>query len=152
MAVFPFTTFDNPLATNNTSAFDINDAGQIVGYYQDSRREAHGFLLSGGTYTTPDVSSANPAFGTLAQGINDAGQIVGYYEGNDLGFHGFLYSGGTPTLLSMIPHLPPAAPRHTVSTMQARSSGRPTVTASSLSLTAKARIATPPSTFPRPLE
>jgi probable HAF family extracellular repeat protein len=53
----------------------------------------HGFLLSGGTYTTLDGPSATE---TVAAAINDAGQIVGTYV-NNTGAHGFLYNpnGGT---------------------------------------------------------
>jgi probable HAF family extracellular repeat protein len=56
----------------------------------------HGFLESGGTYTTLDDPSATQ--GTVARGINDAGQIVGFYT-NATGQHGFLLSGGTYTTL-----------------------------------------------------
>ena len=54
----------------------------------------HGFLYSGGTYTTLDDPSAIPGGGgTTASGINAAGQIVGYYNGIS-GAHGFLYNNG----------------------------------------------------------
>src|SRR5262249_52992740 len=46
----------------------------------------HGFLLSGGTYTTLDDPSANN--GTSAFGINNAGQIAGTFV--NAGNHGFL--------------------------------------------------------------
>src|SRR5262249_24601204 len=47
----------------------------------------HGFLLSGGFYTTIDGPSATT--GTEALGINDNGQILGFY-GNAGGVHGFI--------------------------------------------------------------
>jgi hypothetical protein len=51
----------------------------------------HGFLYSGGSYTTID----NPvAIGTLAVGINNAGQIVGSYFDSGGGDHGFLATLG----------------------------------------------------------
>src|SRR5712691_7403501 len=59
----------------------------------------HGFLYSGGVYTTLDYPlETNGA--TLATGINDAGQIVGYYavDGSS-NWHSFLYSGGKYTTL-----------------------------------------------------
>ena len=39
-----------------TFASGINDAGQIVGSFQDANGHRHAFLYSGGTYTTFDVS------------------------------------------------------------------------------------------------
>src|SRR6516225_4456511 len=89
-----YTTIDGP-AGFNTGAMGINRAGQIVGSYQDAKG-VHGFLLSGGTYTTLDDPLATN--GTYANDINDAGEIVGYYQ-NASGDHGFLFSGGTYTTL-----------------------------------------------------
>ena len=58
-----------------------------MGDYVDSGGTSHGFLYSGGTYTTltdPFAISGDPNHtnGTVAFGINDAGQIVGYYYGS----------------------------------------------------------------------
>ena len=72
----------------------INATGQIVGDYYVSRGSTHGFLYSGGHYTTLD----DPLGITIAQGINDTGQIVGYYQESG-SVHGFLYSGGQYTTL-----------------------------------------------------
>src|SRR6266478_2637150 len=95
MPVNIYTTLDDPMATNGTSATAINTAGQIVGNY--STGVSHGFLLSGGQYTTLDDPMATN--GTSANGINSGGQIVGSYI--DAGFksHGFLLSGGQYTTL-----------------------------------------------------
>lgn len=57
----------------------------------------HGFLLSGGTYTTIDDPSATN--GTFAEAINDRGQIVGFYQDRARSTHGFLLSGGVYTTL-----------------------------------------------------
>ena len=59
-------------------ASDIDDAGQIVGYFGDSAG-THGFVYTGGSFTTLDAPGAAPPVGTLAFGINDAGQIVGSF-------------------------------------------------------------------------
>jgi probable HAF family extracellular repeat protein len=92
-----YTTLDGPLATGAV-ANGINNAGQIVGYYQDSSSfKTRGFLYSGGIYTTLDDPLAT--MGTFPQGINDAGQIVGYYKDSSFKNHGFLYSGGIYTTL-----------------------------------------------------
>src|SRR5256885_955043 len=47
------TTLDDPEGTA-THAYGINDAGQIVGTYYDASNNPHGFLYSGGGYTTLD--------------------------------------------------------------------------------------------------
>jgi probable HAF family extracellular repeat protein len=72
---------------NATYARGINDAGQIVGLYEDSSGTQHGFLYSGGKYTTIDDPLGT--VDTAAFGINDAGQIAGYYQDSS-GQHGFL--------------------------------------------------------------
>src|SRR5438034_4679926 len=91
-----FTTIDDPAADTisgeRTRAFAINAAGQIVGDFG-----RHGFLYSGGTFTTIDVPGADY---TQAFGINHAGQIVGNF-GNDTGTHGFLYSDGIFTTIDV---------------------------------------------------
>jgi probable HAF family extracellular repeat protein len=102
-----YTTLDDPQSIfdpacgglncpGNTQAYGINNAGQIVGQYTDSNRLRHGFLYSGGSYTTLDDPLATN--GTFARGINNAGQIVGQYI-DGRGEHGFLYSGGVYTTL-----------------------------------------------------
>jgi probable HAF family extracellular repeat protein len=82
----PLPALDDPLATGFTVAYGINNAGQIVGEYQN----AHGFLLSGGVYTTFDDPLAT--LGTSAYGINDMGQIVGDYSDAGGVSHGFIRS------------------------------------------------------------
>jgi probable HAF family extracellular repeat protein len=96
MPINIFNTFNDPLAlTGTTDAFGVNDMDQIVGRYQDATG-LHGFLLSGGTYTT--LNDPLATMGTDAYGINATGQIVGYYT-NATGDQGFLLSGGTYTTL-----------------------------------------------------
>jgi probable HAF family extracellular repeat protein len=93
-----FSTINVPGASE-TWAYDINEAGQIVGSFQN-RPESndgiyHGFLDVNGTFSTIDVPGASETF---AEGINDAGQIVGFFRTDgDRAFlyHGFLYVGGT---------------------------------------------------------
>jgi probable HAF family extracellular repeat protein len=91
--VYSYTTINDPqaLAAGLTVANGINDAGEIVGLYADSSGY-HGFLYSGGKYTTLNVPLAPY---TYAYGINDKGQIVGLFGG-----YGFLYSDGHYTTLS----------------------------------------------------
>ena len=91
-----FTTIDPP-GSFNTHPLSVNDAGQVVGYYFDSIGE-HGFLYSGGTYTTLDQPSGIGYF-TVAYDINNSGQIVGYGFGQGPTLQGFLYSGGVYTII-----------------------------------------------------
>src|SRR6266568_1719230 len=91
MPAFTYTTIDDPSGTYVTAAYGINDAGQIVGYYQGI--DIHSFLYSGGTYTNID----DPDGPNTAHGINSAGQIVGYYLDSSGHPQGFLYNGGTYT-------------------------------------------------------
>jgi probable HAF family extracellular repeat protein len=100
MSIYILTTLDGPAGTNATFARGINGSGQIVGYYDNNGSE-HGFIYSGGTYTTLDdpLSARGGTSGTDGDSINDAGQVVGLYADiHGLG-HGFLYSGGTYTTL-----------------------------------------------------
>ena len=52
MPVYTYTPFDDSSqGTIATDAWAINGSSQIVGYYQNASG-VHGFLYSGGTYTT----------------------------------------------------------------------------------------------------
>lgn len=92
---------DAPGSYNGASTFAqaINDTGQIVGWYADGCLcDSHGFLLSGGTFTTIDV----PGFAdSYAYGINNSGQIIGATQPGfgTGGIHGFLLKSGNYTLL-----------------------------------------------------
>src|SRR5207302_440744 len=61
---------------------------------------SHGFLLSGGSYTTLDVPVPG-ASQTTAGGINPRGDIVGTYVDSSGHSHGFLLSGGSYTTLDV---------------------------------------------------
>ncbi len=99
-----YTSFNFP-GGEDTEAVGVNNAGDIVGYFNDSAGVYHGFLLSGSTYTQIDVPGA---IGTFAYGINDAGSIVGAYclttaclASDTDGEHGFLLSGGVFTTIDV---------------------------------------------------
>jgi hypothetical protein len=87
-----YTQFDDPIAVYGTSGTSINTAGDIVGIYFDGGVNAHGFLLSGGAYTTIDYPGATDTYLT---GINDVGQIVGWFRGDSIS--GFSYDVQTQT-------------------------------------------------------
>jgi probable HAF family extracellular repeat protein len=87
----------------STQAFGINNKGQIVGYYYDSKGITHGFLYDGGVYTT--LNDQLGVDGTDAFGINDKGQIVGEYGDASGNNHGLVYrqaSTRTGTSLLML--------------------------------------------------
>jgi hypothetical protein len=82
-----YATLDVP-GSIDTFAYGINDASQIVGYYQDRGGAYRGFLRDvDGSYTTLDVPGLNQ---TIVLGINDASLIVGTYIDAGGRSHGFL--------------------------------------------------------------
>lgn len=123
---YNFTTIDVPSSVR-TEAYDINDAGQVVGSYIDHTGAIHGFLYSGGAYTTlpfpatginnvgqivmelvgsgsalytgGSYTPINAPLGvrTYALHVNDSGKVVGSYYDSIGTLHGFLYSDGTYT-------------------------------------------------------
>jgi probable HAF family extracellular repeat protein len=91
-----FTGFDAPDA-GRTEAWDINDAGLVVGtYFELIGGQQHWFLYDGTNFSNLNLPW-DPSL-VLITGINDAGQIVGRY-GDGSGEHGFI---GTPTM-SVVP-------------------------------------------------
>jgi uncharacterized membrane protein len=75
--------------SSRTDANGINDAGQIVGSYDD-QAGTHGFFLdTDGTFTALDFPGATY---TAAYGINNAGEIIGTYV-----------SGGQPYAFAAYP-------------------------------------------------
>jgi len=64
-ADYTFTTLDVP-GSPSTSAYGINNSGQVVGVYEEPLAPRfHAFLLSGGAYTSFDVPGST---GTAAYG------------------------------------------------------------------------------------
>jgi uncharacterized membrane protein len=69
-----------------TQAWDINPAGEIIGFYRTSG-VFHGFVLRDEGYVAIDVPGATA---TQAFGINAPGDVVGTYVTTDKKNHGFL--------------------------------------------------------------
>ena len=83
-----FTIIDVAGATG-TAAEGINPQGDIVGFYNDSSGNSHGFLLSNGSFITIDAPGA---VGTEGNAINPRGDIVGDFNDSSGSDHGFLLS------------------------------------------------------------
>ena len=79
----------------NIAASDINDQGQIVGYYPDASGTFHGFLYHKGQFTDldpPQTAGNRNGFGASAPfGINNRGQVVGQYVDADGVLYGYLW-------------------------------------------------------------
>jgi probable HAF family extracellular repeat protein len=91
-----FSTANYPGATQ-TEELGINDSGQVVGSYEDSKGIYHGFELSDGKYTAINVPFQG-AVDTEAFAINDAGDIVGTWDTGDYNLaQGFELAGGVYT-------------------------------------------------------
>jgi len=95
MATYTFATITPPASTY-TIALDLNNQGQLVGYYLDSNNSYHGFLYSSGTYTTVDPLGSVT---TVAEGINASGQVVGFFYDASSQLHGFIESANTYTVI-----------------------------------------------------
>jgi len=95
-------TFDAPNvgypATNfpGTAPTDINNRGDIVGYYTDANGGVHGFVRwRSGNFTIiddPGSTSSPPA--TITQAINDWGTVVGFSYDSNGNSHGFVHDVG----------------------------------------------------------
>jgi hypothetical protein len=67
-----FTSINFPLATS-TTAFGINDTGEIAGFYS-AGAGSHGFIYAGGAFSTVDVAGAR---GTQLTRIKNGGAVTG---------------------------------------------------------------------------
>src|SRR5262249_30200513 len=90
-----FTTIDVAGAVSFTEALNINDAGIVVGSYDDDTG-THGFMYVDGQMSPINVPGA---LSTSVNGENNSGEIVGYYLGSDFKEHGFLLNNGTFTTI-----------------------------------------------------
>jgi probable HAF family extracellular repeat protein len=74
-----------------SAAWNINDAGMIVGYFYDSSGQLHGFSYYNGRRRQIDFPGAAD---TIASGINSRGDIVGGYDNLQPITHAFVLRGG----------------------------------------------------------
>jgi len=81
-----------PLASpaGASSAFGINDKGQIVGQYTNASGQTPGFFLNNMKSTAITINAPSGPNVVNAQGVNNFGLIVGFYLGTDGQDHGFM--------------------------------------------------------------
>ena len=103
-----FVLVDAPGAGNDsgqgTTPRDINEKGEITGFYKDADSVLHGFIRhTDGTFATFDAPGASKGagIGTSPQSINGDGEIVGFYLSNPNAVrHGFVrHKDGTFTTI-----------------------------------------------------
>jgi hypothetical protein len=94
-----FTGINSLLPANtNSQATGVNDAGEVVGFYQEGPNTSPvftGFVDKAGSVTPLEFPGATS---TQALGVNDLGEIVGDYVTGGV-MHGFLDNAGTFTTL-----------------------------------------------------
>ena len=87
------------LPTNvNSQATDINNVGQVVGFFMPTATTSDGFIDNNGKLT---VLSAPGSTFTQALGENNEGQVVGFYNDTNGMSHGFVYSAGNYTTVDV---------------------------------------------------
>ena len=90
------TAFDYPGTGNSTLPQKINDAGDIVGVYNDSSLVGRGFVrFANGNFSAPIVDPNDTCNYTEGRGINNSRLICGDYQnGSDCLYHGYFLMGG----------------------------------------------------------
>jgi hypothetical protein len=96
-------SFSAPIVDPNdtvgvTEGRGINNSRTVVGDYFTSDGNAHGFFLSGGTFTEYDIPGSVE---TEVIGINDAGDFSGGFSNDDVTGQGYVNVGGTITSFSV---------------------------------------------------
>jgi probable HAF family extracellular repeat protein len=87
------------VGTAGSTAADINNAGQMAGWFAAGASTEHGFFYSAGTLT--DLGTFGGA-NSRANALNDLGQVVGYADTSAGGRRAFLYSSGAMTNLGTL--------------------------------------------------
>ena len=89
---YQFTTLDHPNAGPLTNAYEINNAGDVVGYYSSG---VNGYVYSNGVWKDTIYPGG---LNTNNQTINNAGLVGGYYYETEPWpppFHSYIYDGTT---------------------------------------------------------
>ena len=75
-----------PVASD-TTAYGINDNGDIAGFYTDSAGKSHGFVYADNNFSTVDVAGASA---TELTRIKNWGQVTGVYVDALTAEHGLI--------------------------------------------------------------
>ena len=95
-----FTYIDSLLPSNiNSQATGVNDAGTVVGFFEDASGVFEGFMDIGGVASTIDAPGAKS---TQLLGINDLGQMVGDYIDAGGVMHAFIDTAGIFTTIDPV--------------------------------------------------
>jgi probable HAF family extracellular repeat protein len=86
--------------TTETFARDIDDAGVVVGSYEDTGGTTHAFYFEDGRYTTFNYPGFRPGDNTSAVAVNSVGVIAGDFSSAS-GSFGFLFSNGVYTKIAL---------------------------------------------------
>ena len=107
-----YTSIDYPGALL-TTAFGINNKGNIVGFYQDGNHNSHGYVYDQGSsrFSSIDYSNSVCTTGTDARGINKQGDIVGTCTDTAGNFYGYLLRDGVFSPVQAPGHLSTIAQR-----------------------------------------
>jgi probable HAF family extracellular repeat protein len=91
---YTYSSIDYPSAIL-TRAFDINDAGTVIGVFRLPGQPNHAFMLRNGKFTELAAPDSDAGF-RAARGTNDRGDVVGAFTLNvDDSQHGFLLNERT---------------------------------------------------------
>jgi uncharacterized membrane protein len=85
------------LGTHASSATQINNRGDVTGWYADTAGR-HGFLLRDGVLTTIDYPGGNFS---QVNGITDNGVVIGHFQDGNGIFHGYILKDGMFTQLDV---------------------------------------------------
>lgn len=90
------------LGGSTSSAFDINNSGQVVGRADAVGGDSHPFITGPNGVGMTDLGTLGGSFG-FATDINDAGEVVGFASTtNNSETHAFIFSHGGITDLSVL--------------------------------------------------
>ncbi len=84
-----------------TQVIGIDNAGDTGGFYIDAGGNTHGFLSTGGTYSTVDLPGTT--FNQIL-GLNNRGQAAGFFQDGNGNAHGYVHEPDGSFLVLPIPN------------------------------------------------